>query len=257
MIVYMEWVVAINFLVDFLLLYGTNQLSGFSGGGKRAALGALLGGIYAWACILPGFSFLAGGLWRLIFLAAMSVIAYGTGKSALRRGIVFFLLSMALGGLATGFAEAGVWTLVLSAAVMWLLCLLGFGGGKTGDRYASVTVTHRGKMLRMTALVDTGNTLLDPISQRPVLVADAGAAQKLLGLSVEDLEHPLDTLTGGSCLGLRLIPYTSVGKSAGLLLAMKADRVEINGEEKDVLIGFAPQRIGQGKAFEALAGGAL
>ncbi len=257
MVIYLEWVVIINFLVDFLLLYGTNQLSGFSGGGKRAALGAFLGSIYAGACVLPDLAFLAGGFWRLISFGIMSAAAFGVDKSALRRGILFFLLSMALGGLATGFAGAGVWTLVLSAALMWLLCLLGFGGGKSHQHYASVTVTHRGKTLRLTALVDTGNTLRDPISHRPVLVADAAVAQKLLGLSIEALEHPLETLAAGSCPGLRLIPYSSVGNPAGMLLAVKAERVEIDGAQKDVLIGFAPQRIGQGKAFEALAGGTL
>ena len=53
------------------------------------------------------------------------------------------------------------------------------------------------------------------------MVVDRMTADKLLGLTTEQLEDPIGTISRGKYPGLRLIPYTAVGKSAGMLLAMK------------------------------------
>ncbi len=253
--VYADLVFLINFLVDFLLLYGTNKLSGFPGRAGQAALGAALGGAYAFACLLPGFFFLANGFWRLVSLALVAWIAFGTGTSALRRGILFFLLSMALGGLAMGLGSGTVWTLVLAAAGLWLLCLVGFGRGNAAARYLNIQITYRGRQVHLTALADTGNTLKDPVSGLPVLVADARAARQLLGLEEEQLKDPMQTLAQGTVPGLRLIPYHAVGTPGGFLLGLRPDRLLCNGKAADMVVAFAPHLIGENQVFHALAGG--
>ena len=58
--VYLDLVMGLNFLVDFLLLLGTNRLSGFPLRASRCALGALLGSVYSGACLLP-----ASGFWGI------------------------------------------------------------------------------------------------------------------------------------------------------------------------------------------------
>ena len=55
MTVYLDLVMVLNFLVDFLLLLGTNRLSGFPPGIWRCGAGALVGAVYSGACLLPGF----------------------------------------------------------------------------------------------------------------------------------------------------------------------------------------------------------
>ncbi len=255
--VYAEVVVLINFLVDFLLLLGAGRLSGLPVKPGRAALGALLGGLYALACLLPGFSFLGNVLWGLVFLAGMVAVAYGIHIHALRQGLLFFLLSMALGGLASGIGGGSFWVLLLTGAGLWLLCRLGFGGGKPGERYLPVRVSHRGKELALTALVDTGNTLTDPVSGCPVLVADSRTALQLLGLEEAQLKNPLQTLTRVGIPGLRLIPYHAVGTGGGFLLGIRPEKLICDGQEMQMVLAFAPDRIGENKVFNALAGGVL
>ncbi len=255
--VYAELVFLINFLVDFLLLYGTDLLSGFPASVRRAVRGAALGGVYAFACLLPGFSFLGNGLWRLISFGIVAFLAFGTGRSALRRGILFFLLSMALGGIAMGLGSGTVWTLVLAAAGLWLICLVGFGGREPGKQYLEVSITHQGRQIHMTALADTGNTLKDPISGLPVLVADAKAARQLLGLAEKQLADPMQTLARGTVPGLRLIPYHAVGTPGGFLLGFRPDKLLCNGKQVDMVVAFAPHLIGENQAFHALAGGMI
>lgn len=254
--VYIDLLILLNFLVDLLLIMGANRLCGHPPGARRALGAALLGGLYAGACVLPGFGFLAGVMWRLVSLALVSVAAFGLNQSAFRRGCLFVLLSMALGGIALGFAQGGFFPLVLAAGVLCLLCIVGFRGRAGKAQYVPVAIRHGDQSLSLTALVDTGNTLSDPISGRPVLVVDARAAHRLLGLQPEDLSRPLDTLASGKQPGLRLIPYSAVGQRAGLLLAIRPDGVQINGREGDYMVAFAPQNLGQGQ-FQALAGGII
>lgn len=253
--IYLDLVVILNFLVDFLLILGTNRISGHSPGVKKAALASLLGAVYAAGCILPGFHFLTNTLWRIISLALMSLIAFGWDVSALRRGVLFVFLSMAMGGLAMGFGNGGFWPVIMAALLVCLLCRLGFGGRPGQQQYIPVSILHNGKTIQLTALVDTGNTLRDPVSGIPVLVVDAQAAQKLLSLTEDQLMHPIETVASGKISGLRLIPYSAVGQSAGMLLGLRVQRLIINGKQEKMIVAFAPQRIGQGRAYQALAGG--
>ena len=94
MVIYADVVMLLNFAVDFLLLLGTNRLTGYPPTLKRLSLAATLGGLYGGMCILPGFAFLGNTAWRLVFLGLMALIAFGCNESALRRGVLFVFLSM-------------------------------------------------------------------------------------------------------------------------------------------------------------------
>lgn len=255
MAVYVDLLILLNFAVDFLLLLGTNRLSGHPPGVGRAALSAVIGGLYAGACVLPGFAFLGSILWRIVSLAIMSVVAFGTSRSGLRRGILFLFLSMALGGLALCLGRGGFLPLVLSAGGVCLLSFAGFQG-KAGQRYVPVTIRHRGQSVSVTALVDTGNTLRDPVSGCPVLVTEGMVAEKMRLLSLGEMDDPLKTMASGKLPGLRLIPYTAVGQKAGFLLGLRTDSVCINGKQMDYVVAFTPQCLGNGQ-YQALAGGVL
>ena len=117
--IYLDLVMVLNFLVDFMLLLGTNRLSGFPLGPSRCALGALLGSVYSGACLLPGFRFLGNILWRSISLGLMGVACFGWSPSAVKRSGIFLLLSMALGGIALSLGRNDFGALIL--ALVFLL----------------------------------------------------------------------------------------------------------------------------------------
>ena len=253
--IYLDMVVILNFLVDFLLILGTNRISGYPFGVKRAAAAALVGSMYAAACLLPGFSFLGNGLWRAVSLCLIAAVTFGIDLASLRRGVLFFFLSMALGGVALGLGNGGFGSILLGAVGVCLLCILGFPGKPGQQHYVPVHIMHGGREVSLTALVDTGNTLRDPISGLPVLVVDANAAEILLGLTVHQLARPVETVGCGACEGLRLIPYSAVGQSGGMLLAIRVESLRINGKKENMIVAFAPQNIGRGRCYQALAGG--
>ena len=255
MTVYLDLMIGLNFLVDFLLLLGTNRLCGYPAAPGRAALAAAFGGIYAGACLLQGFHFLGNTLWRTVSLVLMAVIAFGFRKSAFRRGVVFVLLSMALGGVALGLGNRSAASLAAAAGLILLLCVVGFRGTVGSAVYVPVELCYQDKKIRLTALRDTGNTLRDPITGRPVLVVGADTAQELTGLSRQQLERPVESIS--ALPGLRLIPYRTVGNGSGMLLAMKVPKVKIGSWQGSSLVAFAPEGLSMQGEYQALTGGAV
>lgn len=257
MTVYLDLVILLNFLVDDLLLMGTNRLSGFPAAPGRCALAALLGGVYGGACLIPGFRFLGNLLWRLVSLGLMGMMAFGLSRSAFKRSGLFLLLSLALGGAAVSLERGTFPVLVLAAAGIWLLCCLAFGGTAGGREYVPVQLIWGERTASVLALRDTGNTLRDPITGEQVLVLSGDVARDLTGLTEQQLRSPLETLAQRPLTGLRLIPYRAVGLSGGMLLGLRFDRVKIGSRETSAVVAFAPEGLGEGSMYQALTGGVI
>lgn len=255
MVIYLDLVMGLNFLIDLLLILGTNRLCGFPTGMLRAALAAALGGIYAVGAFISGFAFLGSSFWRMVFLVLMGIIAFGLNRSAWRRTGIFLLLSMAMGGVALGISREGIPALLLSATAVWLLSRIGFGGAVGGKEYIPITVTDGDRSISVIALKDTGNGLRDPISGEQVIVLGPEAAEKLLNLTGEELRNPLDTVQ--KIPGLRLIPYCAVGQPGGLLVAKRFSSVKMDQRQCSAVVAFAAEKIGRGEVFQALAGGSI
>jgi len=255
--IYVDVVAILNFLVDFLLILGTNRLAGFPPDYRRSAAAATLGGIYGGACLLPGFSFLSSILWRIVSLCIMACIAFGWNQSALQRGGVFVLLSMALGGIAMGMGQGRISMLLLSVLLMWLLCRISFRGSVGSREYIPVKLCWEDREMSIIALKDTGNTLHDPLTGEQVLVAGADVGEKLLGLTSHQLLHPVETLASGKISGLRLIPYHAVGQPGSMLLAVRFQNAQIGKKYVQPLVAFAPDQIAKGEMYQMLTGGVI
>ncbi len=251
MIVYLDLVVLLNFLVDFLLLLGTNRLAGIRGGTMRCALAATLGGVYGGACLLRGFHFLGNTFWRMCILGLIAICAFGLDKSAWKRSGIFLLLSMALGGVTVCFGRKDMLALALGAGGLWLLCRVGFGGGIGGKECVPLTLSFGERRVYLTALRDSGNTLRDPISGEEVFIIGAEAAEKLTGLSCDQLRTPLETMAKRPIPGLRLIPYHAVG-GGGMLLALRLEDVRVDGKTQPAVVAFSGENIGNGGIYQAL-----
>lgn len=245
MVIYLDAFMGLNFLVDLCLLLGVNRLSGHPPGVKRAAAAAALGGGYAGACLVPGWQFLGSGLWRAVSLGLMGWTAFGADRSGWQRSMLFVLLSMALGGMAMSMSSGGL-GLAVSVGALALIGKMGLRG--QGRRFVDVTVTYGGRTVQLRALVDTGNSLCDPITGEPVTVLSSGIGLQL-GIPSEVLADP-----GGAMLpGLRLIPAKTVG-GGGLLAAVRCERVTIGGREGGRVVAFARENFGNGE-YQALTGG--
>ncbi|MBE5986040.1 MAG: peptidase U4 sporulation factor SpoIIGA, partial [Paenibacillaceae bacterium] len=82
---------------------------------------------------------------------------------------------------------------------------------KAKSNFYEVTMHYRGKEKKVTALLDTGNRLYEPVSRRPAHVVTYEAVRELCE-SVSEVVY---------------IPFGSVGKSNGVMPGIFLDEMEV------------------------------
>lgn len=262
--VYVDGYFLLNFLTDYLLLQGAGALSGGGTRSGRLLLGALLGAVFGVVSLLPGFRFLGGGLWQMVFFLLMIWLAFGWGRQLLRQGLLTGLLAMALGGCAYLLRQRSLLsfvTILAAAALLIFACRAASAGGVSLGNLMQVQLRLGERTAELTALRDTGNSLRDPITGSPVLVAQWEAAERLLpaALNRDSLRDPAQAMAElqGKAPGLRLrlIPYKAVGQEGGLLLAVRCDEVRAGKRKLGNLVAFSPTSLCESGAYQALTGG--
>ena len=269
-VVYLDEVFLLNALVDYLLLLCSARLAGEELRRVRFALAAVLGGVYASAVFLPGWGFLARPGCKLAAAGGMALIAFGSSRHLLRPALVFLGVSAAFGGgvlaLQLFFGAPTVMdlkTVLLSAAGCYAFLSLIFARGARhgGGELVPVEVALGERRCRIIALRDTGNTLTDPATGRPVLVAEGARLASLFpggeGPGPEELRDPVSALTRRQKgeTRWRLLPNRAVGVDHALLLALRADSVRVGGEDYGaILVALSPTPVSDGGGYSGLIG---
>ena len=281
--VYIDSLFLLNFVVNYLLLLAAARLAGEPLARLRMAGGAALGALYAAAVFFPHMGFLIHPLCKLGAAVVMLLVSFGGSRRLLRVSLVFFGVAAAFGGgifaltllggrgltLKNGifYSAMDLRLILLSAALCYVVLTLVFQ--RTARHTAAArelvpaVITLGERRVAITALVDTGNTLTDPLTGRAVMVAEG---EKLTGLfppgqapDADALRNPVaavECLTGelfrGRC---RLLPYQAVGVECGMLLALRMDSVKVGGEDYGkILVALSPTRLSDGGGYSALVG---
>ena len=282
-VIYVDTLFLLNTMVDYLLLLASARLAGEPLARLRFALGAVLGGLYAVAIFLPGMGFLARPLCRGAAAVLMVLLAFWRSRRLLRQVLIFLALACAFGGgvlavellggqrLALGggvlYSGMDLKIVLLSAAGCYVLITLLFQrtARHSGLRRELVpaVLTLEGRRVALTALVDTGNTLTDPATGRPVMVAEGEKVGALFpdgqAPAPEELRRPVEALERlgrqgwqGRC---RLLPYQAVGVECGMLLALRLDGARVGTEDYGkLLLALSPTRLTDGGGYHALIG---
>jgi stage II sporulation protein GA (sporulation sigma-E factor processing peptidase) len=132
----------------------------------------------------------------------------------------------------------------------------------TKQAFCRFKIHLRDEIAELNALVDTGNSLIDPISQNPVIIAEFDKIKHLLPQPVAALfdDNSQDDLAavaagfarGGLNTRIRMIPYSAIGKS-GVILGFRPDKIEVSDKEtKDVIIGICDFALSNDGEYHAL-----
>lgn len=115
-----------------------------------------------------------------------------------------------------------------------------------------IEINLRDKKVNLTALTDTGNSLVEPLSKSPVFVVEYNSIKKLLPIEIikifeEDRENDFIFIekaikSSEDEIKIRIIPFNAVGVSNGMLIGFKPDSIIIkdNNVKKiydDLIIG--------------------
>lgn len=247
---YIVFAIFLHIIVDYLLIMASKRMLSGCIHPVRAFVGALAGGIYCTGCLLPGMLFLHTMVWYGVSLGIVCLLSFGLNREAVKVSALYCLLRIAVDGISGSGnkPQSLIW-----ASFFCVVCLTGFYGCR--QKYLPIELCCGDKKAKLQGLVDTGHTLRDPVTGSAVLIVGADIAQCLTGLTLQQISNPVESM--GKIPGLRLIPYTSVGRKSGLLLAMPMQKGKIGNRRETVLVAFAPQILDEAGKFQALIGGNL
>lgn len=232
--VYVDVLMAVNFFINYFLLLACAKFLTVPVKRGRLALASGLGAAFSLSLLLPEIPAVLALVVKLAMSAAIVLCAFGFGgaKQLLRCTAAFYIINFGFAGLMMAlwyfFAPQG---LVIRNSVVYfnispvllilltIVCYLAITGinrivGRQAPKELScrVVITRGGIACDCTAKVDTGNSLREPFSDVPVIVADKEVIKRLI---------PPD----GS-LNFRLVPYEAVSGS-GVLKAFRPDHVTV------------------------------
>lgn len=270
--VYADSLILLNAAVDYLLLLSTGKLCGLPLRRGRMLLGSLWGGAYAlFAVLWPEYFAL---LTVKLFSGALAVVvAFGWNRRTFRAVVAFCAVSAAFAGTLYGAASLtgydtrhGLYfpvsprLLLLSFAACYAGISLIFrcAGRRAERRLHMVEITLDGRQAALSALEDSGNELIDPVTGSEVLVAGAEALSPLFD-DPAPLRGP-DPLSALEAMNarherprFRLLPCSGAAAGRTLLLCFTPDAVTVNGTpRKDLTVAVSPNALSGDGKYQAI-----
>lgn len=249
-IVYLDVLLVFNLYMNYLVLSLTARITHVRLVFFRGLLGAGIGSISSLMLLLPQLPLLVSGMLKLLTALLICLTAFGRNR-LFRNCLSFFGISFLTAGILfavsvctelTSLHQNSYWYFDLS-----LMHLLGFTVAAYGilsiiqyfydrnqlqENTYRVSVRYHQQTALLEGLADTGNSLTDFYTGKPVMICD----RTLLG----EMAHPEHS---------HILPYLTISGS-GTLEVFQPDEVVISPEcgtakNVDVLIGIGTQENGK------------
>lgn len=290
MIVYIDVIWLLNFIVDGMLLLLTAYILKRKWYWYRIVFGALIASSIVFISISSYAEIILQPIGKMIFSIFIILITFGFVRLKLfiKTLFIFYFATFMVGGGIVGlhylFSNQGenIITNKLMAFgdpiswlfVIFMLPIVIYYSKKQIEEIevrkvhytdlVTVEIELCGEKIILKGLIDSGNSLCDPLTQVPVMILDISVLKSIIPnwlfeksrmmnnftFSKKEEEHPIFSK-------IRLIPYKVVGSDNQLLLAIKSDNLKIiqsNHEMKitKVLIGLSHTKLSSNNEFDCL-----
>ena len=266
-VVYADILVIINLIINYLLLRASAAVTGSDFKTSRFLLASAIGGAFSLIIYIENIPVVLDIIIKLLFILIMVFTAFGikSTKAFLKCCAAFFLVNFAFAGIMfaictmlipnaavyqNGIVYFDISLLTLTVSAIICYCVLSIISRLTKSRTPeksiySIRIFYDKKSVEGKALFDTGNSLSDCFSSRPVIIAEKDFVQKICNKDITEMH------------GFRLVPFSTI-KNGGALPAFLSEKIEIciNGEwieAKEIYIAVTDRKIISG-SYSALIG---
>lgn len=265
MTIYVDIVLLENLCMNCIILFSTAYIMKLKIKYIRIFISSLLGAIYAILVYANVFPMYSNIIFKIILSICMVYIAFIPKKISglVKELVLFYLVSFALGGCAFAllyiirpqdiFMNNGVYigTYPIKVALIggvtgFIITYIAFRVVKTkitkNEIIYEVLVKIDEKELRTKVILDTGNMLKEPITNASVMLVER---EILYSILPSTLINSMSVSVGGDFeleesdekykTRLRIIPFSSVGKSNGMMMGIKVDELVILTDVDEII----------------------
>ena len=240
---YVDVLFLVNFMMDYLLLLLLKKMLKCTATHGRLLLGATVGALFSCLIIILPIPYTVIKL--LLFHGVVNIFMIQTGlKIKKGKELIKACALLYVGGFLLGGIMQALHQYVSKGSLFFAIAAFGYYlASKLWDVIVSIQKMNRTrcevelfwgeKTFQMRGLIDTGNGLKDPISHKPVSIIDKAVAKAFLG------EMKMTKV--------RYVPFHSIGKGEGVLLAVEIDKMCIHYEQEiwieRPLLGVSEEKI--------------
>lgn len=265
--VYGDVILLENLVMNYLILWSTARLARYKHSRMKLFIASLLGSVYAVISYFPEYSYFYSVFMKILFSILIVTMAYTPEHIhiLLKLTGIFYIVSFIFGGAAFGLfyfvnglelTRNGVSFIgdfpvkILVVAVIAAYFTVRLSWDYIQHRIKRERIVLRIEMLfdkrqlSLDALVDTGNSLRDPLTNVPVVITEYEKVKELLPDEIQKIfelcgENDLNAIAEIMAVSkwasrFRLIPYKSLGRENGMLIGFKPDMITIFDEERKV-----------------------
>ncbi|ACL76409.1 sigma-E processing peptidase SpoIIGA [Ruminiclostridium cellulolyticum] len=292
--IYLDVLILENLVINYLILYVTAKFSRYRTSTLRLFSGAIIGAIYVGIIIIePDIKVFYTTLAKILLSFFIIAVTFSPRKimTFIKTLVIFYISTFIFAGAALaflffneqgGFVKNGIvyvfgqskWSLMFFSLVTVGIIIKIFmeiiqSKFTRENLLIPVKIAFDNRKIGFSALVDTGNSLKDPLTNNPVMVVEFKALEELLPIEIKDIfknskEDDLSCVTTTISTSkwfsrFRLIPFSSLGKENGMLIGFKPDFIEIGEEEekrdvKNVIVGIYNRSLSRNEKYKALLG---
>jgi stage II sporulation protein GA (sporulation sigma-E factor processing peptidase) len=288
--VYADVILLENLIMNYLILWSTAKLTRYNYSRLKLLIASVLGAAYALLSYLPGYSYLFSFTMKVLFSILIIIIAYTPAYFHLLLKLtgVFYIVSFVFGGAAFGLfyfinglslTNNGISFIkdfpvkILVVAVIAAYFIVRYSWDYIQHRIkrerliVRVEMLFDKKSLSMDALVDTGNSLKDPLTNAPVMITDYNIVKELLPVDIQKIfeqngENDLNAIAEIMTVSkwatrFRLIPFKSLGRENGMLIGFKPDEITILDDMRkihltNIIVAIYRKKLSQDGEYNAL-----
>ena len=256
-VVYIDVLFVLNMFINYFILYAVAKTVRIVPSRLRIFFGALLGGLYSLFIFLPEVNVVLSLAAKLVF--SISIVFTAFKRSSLKVFIKllasFYIINFSFAGIMLGiwfafkppgiiinngvvYFDISIVTLTISTIICYIIVIIIsrlLKKNAPDNKYYELKITVDGKTAELNGIVDTGNSLCDNFTDKPVIIVDLNFVSQLFPENIMDFfkNHGggMELLDNtGWRSRIRLIPYNAVG-SNGLLPAFRPDCIELSSKK--------------------------
>lgn len=290
MIIYAEYVFLENFIMNYFILSLTGKFAKFKSKRIKFIMASSLGALYAFVIFFPSLHFLFSVLMKIACSMLIIIVCFTPYhfRDFFRLMGIFYLITLVFGGAGfalfyfnnfNGIISNGIFYIAnISIKNIFISCgvayiLIQFSWGYIQNQLSrekilmDVSIEINTKKADLRGIVDTGNSLTDPISKYPVMIVEYSAIKDILPIEIRDilldskifnLDQIIAQLNGSSWVTrFRIIPYRALGTENGMLIGFKPDNVLIYNDKyykdiKDIIVAIYNRNLSKTGDYRAL-----
>jgi len=222
--IYLEFIFIINYLLDYMILYGTKRILKINTSLIRIYIGSLVGSL---STILLFIKINNINLFLIkIFISIIMILISFKRKNIVKNIFYFYLISIIIGGtvylidLKSNYYMQLILIVIITPIIIYLF-------GKEIKQYKEsiknkylVEIKYKNKTYKLEGFIDTGNRLVSPIKKESVIIVN-------LKINSKELIY---------------VPYKALNTS-GIIPCIKPDKIIIEDKViNNCLIGLAKDK---------------